>query len=188
MTRDQALKLLHEHMKNQNLRRHCYAVEAVMRALSKRLGGDEELWGIAGLIHDVDYEKTKDTAKKDHTKVALKWLEELDAHQDVKAAVAEHAWQFVEGAPEPKSTMAWALYTCDELTGLIAAVALVKPDKKLVSVTVESIEKKWNQKAFAAGVDREQIAMCEDKLNIPLREFIEIALKAMQDIHGELGL
>lgn len=188
MTRKQALDLLHEHMQNVNLRRHCYAVEAVMRALARRLGGDEELWGIAGLIHDVDYEKTKETAKKDHTKVAMEWLDELDAHQDVKAAVAEHAWNYVNGAPEPKSEMAWALYTCDELTGLIAAVALVKPEKKLSAVTVESIEKKWNQKAFAAGVDRDQIAQCEQRLGIPLREFIEIALTAMQDIHEDLGL
>ena len=188
MTREKALELLHKHMQNTNLRRHCYAVEAVMRALAKRLGGDEELWGIAGLIHDVDYEVTKDTAKKDHTKLALEWLEELEAHSDVKDAVAEHAWQYVEGAPEPKSPMAWALYTCDELTGLIAAVALVKPDKRLASVTVESIEKKWNQKAFAAGVDRDQIEKCEERLNIPLREFIEIALTSMQDIHEDLGL
>lgn len=188
MTREQALELLHKHMKNQNLRRHCYAVEAVMRSLARRLGGDEELWGIAGLIHDVDYEKTKDTAKTNHTKLALQWLEELDAHQDVKEAVAEHAWNYVEGAPKPKSQMAWALYTCDELTGLIAAVALVKPDKKLSSVTVESIEKKWNQKAFAAGVDRDQIAQCEERLNITLHEFIEIALTAMQGVHKDLGL
>lgn len=188
MTREKALKLLHKHMKNQNLRRHCYAVEAVMRALAKRFGEDEDLWGIAGLIHDVDYEKTKETAKKDHTKVALQWLEELDAHQDIKAAVAEHAWNYVEGAPEPQSKMAWALYTCDELTGLIAAVALVRPERKLSAVTVESIEKKWKQQSFAGGVDRSQIEMCEEKLGIPLREFIGIALTAMQAIHEDLGL
>ena len=188
MTREQALELLHQHMKNQNLIRHCLAVETVMRALARHFDEDEELWGMAGLIHDVDYEKTKTNAKKEHTILALKWLEELDAHSDVKNAVARHAWNYVDGAPEPKTKMDWALYTCDELTGFIVACALVKPDKKLASVTVDTVLKKWPQKAFAAGVEREQIEQCEDRLGIPLKEFIGIALTSMQAIHEDLGL
>lgn len=188
MTREQSLELLHSKMQNQNLRRHCYAVEVVMKALARRLNGDPETWGIAGLIHDVDYEQVKDTAKTDHTIVALKWLEELNAHIDVKAAVATHAWSFVDGAPKPESPMQWALYTCDELTGFIVAVALVKPEKKLSAVSVDSVLSKWRQKSFASGVHREQIEMCEQHLNIPLREFIDIALKAMQSISTDLGL
>lgn len=188
MTRDQALKLLHEHMQNPNLRRHCYAVEAVMRGLARRLGEDEDMWGIAGLLHDADYEETKDEAQTKHTKVIMEWLEDLDAHTDIKDAIAAHGWNYVDGAPEPKTPMQWALYTCDELTGLIVAVALVKEEKKLSAVTVESIMKKWNQKAFAGGVDRKQIEMCEEHLDIPLSEFIQIALTSMQSIAPDLGL
>ncbi|KKQ37478.1 MAG: HDIG domain protein, partial [Candidatus Woesebacteria bacterium GW2011_GWA1_37_7] len=92
------------------------------------------------------------------------------------------------GAPEPKTKMQWALYCCDELTGLIVAVALVKPDKKLSSVTVDSVMKKWNSTSFAAGVDRKQIKECEPRLGIPLEEFVGIALSAMQAIHEDLGL
>ena len=188
MKREVALELLHKHLKNVNLRRHSYAVEAAMRALADRLGGDRDLWGVAGLLHDADYEETKENAKKDHTKHIAKWLEELNAHVDIRDAIASHAWKFVDGAPEPKTKMQWALYTCDELTGLIVAVALVKPDKKLASVTVDSVLRKWRQKSFAAGVDRGQIEMCEEKLGIPLKDFIEIVLLAMQRIHDDLGL
>jgi putative nucleotidyltransferase with HDIG domain len=193
MTREQALELLHKHMKNQNLRRHCYAVEAVMRALYKRLNKDrskeeEEKWAIAGLLHDADYEKTKDDPENKHTKEVIKWLEELDAEVDIKDAVVSHAWGYVDGAPQPKSRMSWALYCCDELTGLIVAVALVKPDRKLASVTVDSVMKKWNSQSFAAGVNRKQIEECNSRLKIPLRDFIQIALTAMQRIHVDLGL
>lgn len=198
MTREQALKLLHDNMQNVNLRRHCYAVEAVMRALYKRLEGkdkssyakaSEENWGIAGLLHDADYEITKDNEPKiNHTKHILEWLKKAEAETDIYDAIAAHGWGYVEGAPEPQTKMQWALYTCDELTGLIVAVALVKPDKKLSSVTVDSIMKKWNSLSFAAGVNRSQIEECEPRLGIPLREFIEIALSSMQSIHEELGL
>jgi len=189
MTRKQALQLLHEHMQNANLRRHCYAVEAVMKALARYFKEDEDKWGIAGLLHDADYEMTKDNEpKKNHTKHVLKWMKELEAETDIYDAVAAHAWGFVEGAPEPATKIQWALYCCDELTGLIVAVALVKPDKRLASVSVDSIMKKWNQKAFAGGVKREQIAECEPRLGIPLHEFIQIALEAMQGISEDLGL
>lgn len=194
MTRDKALDLLHKNMKNVNLRRHCYAVEAVMRALYKRLEDgnqtekEEEKWGIAGLLHDADYELTKETARKDHTKHVLEWLKQLDAETDIYDAIAAHGFNYVDGAPEPKGNMSWALYCCDELTGLIVAVALVKPEKKLASVTVDSVMKKWRSPSFAAGVNRKQIEECKNRLDIPLREFVEIALKAMQSIHEDLGL
>ena len=194
MTRKKALDLLHENMKNINLRRHCYAVEEVMGALYERFeDGDKRQaeknkWMISGLLHDADYELTKETAGKEHTKHVLRWLKQLDAETDVRDAVASHAWNYVDGAPEPKGIMSWALYCCDELTGLIVAVALVKPDKKLASVTVDSVLRKWKSKSFAAGVNRKQIEECEDRLDIPLREFIEIAIKAMQSIHEDLGL
>lgn len=195
MTREQALKLLHENIKNQNLRRHCYAVEAVMRALHRRLeDGDksekeEEKWGITGLLHDADYELTKDdNPREKHTKLALEWLKKFEAASDITDAIAAHAWGYVDGAPEPKTKIECALYTCDELTGLIVAVALVKPEKTLASVTTESVLKKWNSPSFAAGVNRKQIEECQNRLNIPLPEFIQIAVTAMQGIHEDLGL
>lgn len=189
MKREEALKLLHDNMQNINLRRHCYAVEAAMRGLARHFNENEDLWGIAGLLHDADYEKTKENdPHKNHTIVALKWLKDLDAHSDIYDAIAAHAWGYVDGAPEPKTNMQWALYTCDELTGLIVAVALVKPEKKLSSVTVESVMNKWSNKGFAAGVDRSQIERCEDSLGIPLREFIQIVLTSMQTISDDLGL
>lgn len=159
-----------------------------MKGLARFFREDEEKWGLAGLIHDVDYELTKDNAQKEHTKKALEWLKELDAHVDIYNAVASHAWNYVDGAPKPKTKMAWSLYTCDELTGLIVAVALVKPDKRLSSVTQESVLKKWRQPSFASGVDRSQIEECETRLGIDLPEFIQIALTAMQNIHEDLGL
>jgi len=187
MNRKQALDLARAHTKNENLLRHMLAVEAAMRALADRLDGDPEAWGLAGLLHDADYEEVKETAKKDHTKVLLNWLEDYDVTPEVRSAIAAHAWQYVEGAPEPQTPMEWALYTCDELTGLIVAVALVKGGN-LSDVTVESVMKKWNQKSFAAGANRDQIVLCEEKLDIKLEDFVEIVLQAMQNIKNDLGL
>lgn len=193
MNRNQALELLHKNMANQNLRRHCYAVEAVMGGLYDRLNStkiekEKEKWMIAGLLHDADYEVTKETAKTEHTKKVLQWLREMDVHSDIRDAIASHAWGYLDGAPEPKTPMQWALYCCDELTGLIVATALVKPDKKLASVSVDSVLNKWGSLSFAAGVDRKQIENCNSRLGIPLPEFIQIALKAMQGIYFDLGL
>ncbi|OGM29641.1 hypothetical protein A2801_03420 [Candidatus Woesebacteria bacterium RIFCSPHIGHO2_01_FULL_41_10] len=187
LSRDEALVLLHKHMKNQNLRRHCYAVESVMRALATRFSEDENKWGVAGLLHDADYELTKNTPNK-HTRLATEWLEEIEAETDIRQAILAHGWGYVEGNQKPITKMEWSLYCCDELTGLIVAVALVKEDKKLASVTVDSILRKWKSKAFARGVNRGQIEQCEEHLDIPLPEFIEIALLAMQKIAPELGL
>ncbi|OGG00347.1 hypothetical protein A2Y99_01000, partial [Candidatus Gottesmanbacteria bacterium RBG_13_37_7] len=146
-TREKALDLLHRNMNNINLRKHCYAVEAVMRALAKHFSEDEETWVIAGLIHDADYELTKgDTAK--HVITVVSWLRDLGSDENIIKAVYAHGWKFVEGCPEPQNKMEWSLYCCDELTGLIVGVALVRPDKKLSSVTVESVLKKWNNPGF----------------------------------------
>lgn len=149
----------------------------------------EDKWGIAGLLHDADYEMTKEKdPKKTHTTHVLAWLKELDAEMDIYDAVAAHAWGYVDHAPQPTTKMQWSLYCCDELTGLIVAVTLVKPDKRLASVTVDSIMRKWSSKSFAAGVDRAQIEQCEPRLGIELRVFIQIALTAMQAISVDLGL
>jgi putative nucleotidyltransferase with HDIG domain len=171
-------------MQSVNLRKHCYAVEAVMRSLALYFKEDENLWSIAGLIHDIDYEMFPET----HPIEGIKILKEEKFPVEIIDAVAAHAWGYYEGLPKPKNKMEWSLYSCDELTGLIVACALVRPDKKLKSVDVASIQKKWGQKSFAAGVNRSQIENCEKELGIPLPEFIEISLKAMQGISKELGL
>lgn len=196
MTREDALDLLYKNTQSPNLRRHCLAVEATMRALAKYFADGEssadaeamaDRWGIAGLLHDADYEFTKDNPKE-HTRKILEWLREFDTGDDIKDAILAHGWGYVEGNPEPKTKMEWSLYACDELTGFIVAVALTRPTKQLADVTVESIQKKWKEKSFAKGVDRTQVGQCESRLNIPLPEFMEIALKAMQAIAPELGL
>lgn len=187
MTREQALKILHQNMKNENLRRHCYAVEAVMIALAKKLGGDKEKWSIVGLLHDGDYEKTKDTPKQ-HTLLMHQWLKDAgETDKEILNAILSH--NFVHtGKNKPATKIEWSLYCCDELTGLIVATALMMPDKELDTVRVKSVLKKMKDKAFAAAIDREQIKMCEEKLDIPLEEFVKIALEAMQGISQELGL
>lgn len=195
ISREAALKLLHENMESANLRRHCYAVEAVMRALARYFKQDEEKWGVVGLLHDGDYEKTKSTPEK-HTLLMAEWLKGAgEDDPEILSAILSHNYAHLveadigdSGAHEPKNKMEWSLYCCDELTGLIVAVALVKPDKTLAAVTVDSVIKKWKERSFAAGVKREQIEKCDEKLNIPLREFIGIALEAMQGISIELGL
>src|SRR3990172_2832686 len=184
MIREEALELLHSKMRSINLRRHCYSVETVMKALARHFGEDEEKWGIVGLLHDGDYEFTKEHPEK-HAKLMAQWVRDLgEKNEELLEGIESHGW-FHEGKL-PKTQMQWALYCCDELTGLIVAVALVRPDKELSSVTVDSVLNKWNQKAFAAGVKREQIEMCEEKLGIKLADFIGIALKAMQGIHEEV--
>ncbi len=186
MTREQAIKLLHEKMQNQNLRRHCYSVEAVMRALAKYFKEDEARWGLVGLLHDGDYEFTKEKPEE-HAKLMANWVRELgETDEELLTGIESHGWFHL--GKLPKTKMQWALYCCDELTGLIVAVTLVRPEPKLSTVTVESIQKKWKEKSFAAGVDRKQIEECESRLGIPIEEFIEIALVAMQSIAPELGL
>lgn len=184
MNKDKALDLLHEEIKNQNLRKHCYAVAAVMKSLASRFDEDENLWEISGLVHDIDYEKYPEK----HPLEGIKILEEENYPKEIIEATASHAWGYREGLPEPKNKMEWSLYSCDELTGLIVAVTLVRPERKISLVTVENILGKWNSKSFAAGVNRKQIENCDDKLGIPLNLFIKIALTSMQEIHDDLGL
>lgn len=184
INREKALEILNKNIQNQNLRRHCYAVAAVMKSLAQYFKEDENLWEITGIVHDLDYEKHPDK----HPLEAVKLLEEENFSEEIINAVRAHAWNYKEGIPEPQSKMEWSLYCCDELTGFIVACALVRPEKQLASVTVESILKKFPQKAFAAAVKREQIGMCEEKLGISLEEFVKITLSSMQSIAPELGL
>ena len=195
ITRQQALELLHSKMQNQNLRRHCYCVEAVMRALAEYFSLreqskskiDTDKWGILGLLHDGDYEVTKDDWSK-HTVLMINWLKEMGENDpELIRAFESHNFSNT-GFNPPETLMEWSLFCCDELTGFIVAVALVRPDKKLASVDVDSILKKFPAKEFAKAVKREDIQMCEEKLGIPLREFVQISLNAMKGIHEEIGL
>lgn len=187
INRNQALELLREKMQSVNLRRHCYAVEAVMAALAKHFGQDQEKWGIVGLLHDGDYEETK-AIPEQHTLKMVDWLRQMGEDDvEIIEAILSHNFSHT-GQNPPKNKLEWSLYCCDELTGLIVATTLVRPEKKLALVTVENVLGKWKEKSFAAGVKREQIQECEDRLGIPLTEFIQIALSAMQGINQELGL
>lgn len=187
ITRDKALEFLKENIINENIIKHMLATEAIMRVLAKKLEPDkEEEWAMAGLLHDGDY---KDDVPESEQGIRVsKILEEkgFSLPDAVKQAMAAHNWE--NNQVKPETRMDWALFICDSLTGLIVATTLVRPDKKLGSVELKSVKKKFKDKAFAKGTRREDIALCEEKLGIPLDEFIEISLKAMQEISNDLGL
>jgi len=185
INRQQTLDYVNKRTANKNLVKHMLAVEAQMRALAKHFGEDEELWGLAGLVHDADYEEMQ---AKHPSPEFFQALVNLGYDTKIVNAIKAHGWKFQEGLPEPQTKMEWSLYCSDELSGLIIACALVRPSKKLAEVTLESIKKKWPQKSFAAGVDRAQTELCEAKLGIKLDEFISICLKALQTISADLGL
>lgn len=186
ITKDKAIELLHSKMESVNLRKHCYAVAAVMMSLANHFGEDEEKWGVVGLLHDGDYEFTKEDPAN-HAKLMADWVRETgEDDKELLEGIESHGW-FHQGKL-PKTKMQWSLFCSDELTGLITAVTLVRPEKKISLVTVDNILSKWSQKSFASGVKREDVEHCEKELGIPLNEFIQIALSAMQGISEELGL
>lgn len=197
MKRDDALKILEELKNSPNMVKHELAVGFTMAALYDYFkeknqpppaggsGGPEmtkDDWEITGIMHDADYEITGKSLEL-HTEETTKKLKEIGADQQIIDAVRGHC----DKAPR-NSLMAKAVYACDELTGLIVACALVQPEKKLSSVTVESVRKKFKDHSFAKGANRDQIKTCEDQLSIPLEEFIVFTLKTMQDHASELGL
>jgi len=182
--REQAMQLLERHLKNGNLQKHSLATEYVMRAFAKRFNEDEDVWGIAGLLHDLDYEYTKSDIER-HGLETEKILTEAGVNNIIIKAIKAHNPILKE---ELTNNLAKTLFAVEELTGLITACALVQPDKKLASVTVDSIKKKFKQKSFAAGVDRELIKSSETLLGIKLEDVFLIALKAMQENSDKLGL
>jgi putative nucleotidyltransferase with HDIG domain len=184
--RQDAWDLVCEYTQNINLRRHMLAVEAGMRAYARRFGEDEELWGLVGLIHDFDYERYPDVATDGHPNTGAPILHQQGYEETVVRAVLSHATE-VTGV-ERQTRMEHALYAVDELTGLITAVALVRPSKDIRDVKVKSVKKKWKDKAFAAGVHREDIEAGAGALGVDLWEHVGVVLAAMQGIAGELGL
>ena len=181
LDREAALALLREYTKNENLVKHGLAVEAAMRAYARRFGEDEEKWGITGLLHDFDYEMFPE----EHPLRGAAILEEKGYPEDVIYAIKAHA---DHAGLERKSLLDKALFAVDELTGMIVAVALVRPSKKLAEVTVQSVLKKMKDKSFARGVNREDLRRGAEELGIPLEEHIGVVLEAMKAIAPQLGL
>jgi putative nucleotidyltransferase with HDIG domain len=184
MNRDNALKLVREKIQNQNLVKHCLAAEACMRGLGEHFGEDADLWGLTGLLHDIDYEETKNDAQK-HSILGAEILEKQGLEKEICEAVKTH--NEAHGII-PESKMAKAIFCVDPLTGLIVAATLVLPSKKIADLTLENIINRFHEKSFAKGANREIISQCQELLGLSLEEFIEIGLKAMQGIAGELGL
>ena len=189
-----ATNLLHEKMKNKNLRRHCYAVGKVLHAYHDfyeredrdvdSLSANE--WEIVGLLHDSDYEITKDDWSL-HTVMLLEWLKDYEVKDEMLNVFRSHNTK-ITNLRNPETLLEWTLECSDELTGFIVAVALVMPGKNLDEVTVERVLKRFKQKEFARAVDRSQIMQCVEKVNVPVDKFVEIALDAMKQNSDLLGL
>lgn len=194
ISKKEALRFLNEKIENKNIIKHMLATEALMGAVydvlkekgKTDLGGTKEEWLMAGLLHDGDY--TGEVPVEKQGLQVTEWLREAghEVPENVAQTMAAHNWRGCD--VEPKSLMDWSLFCGDSLTGLIVAAALVRPDKKLASLTTESVLKKFKSKAFASGTRREDIKLCKEKLGLLLKEFVEISLKSMQRINKELGL
>ncbi|MFH0881458.1 MAG: HD domain-containing protein [bacterium] len=182
ISRERALELVHEKLVNKNLRKHVYAVEAVMRALARLEGADEEVWGLTGLLHDLDYEETKDDFPH-HTYITREFLEaEGNVSEEMLNAIHAHA-----GFVPRSAAMEKAIYCGDPVTGFIVACALMHPEKKVASLDADFMLRRFKEKRFAAGADREQMKTCSE-LGLELVEFLLLARDAMASISSELGL
>ncbi|MBN2184126.1 MAG: HDIG domain-containing protein [Candidatus Krumholzibacteriota bacterium] len=181
ISRREAMVLVEKHLTKKNLVKHVLAVEAIMRRLAGIFGEDVELWGMAGLLHDLDYEDTFDFPEK-HGYLTLDIISKLDIPKEVGQAILAHAGQI-----ECKSLMDKAIYCSDPVTGLIVASALMHPSKSLAGTDAGFVGKRYTEKRFAAGADREAIAGCSE-LGLDLHEFFEISIGAMTDISDLLGL
>jgi len=183
MKRADAIKLLNEWIKNDKLLKHCIAVEAIMRAIAKELGDNEEKYALLGLLHDIDYEKTV-TDPKRHGIMAEEILKDK-VSDEILRAIKSHNYEHTGLVPKTKLEI--SLLVSDALSGLIIACALIMPNKKLAEVKIKTIKRKFKQKDFARGCSRERILFCE-KLGMEKEKFFEIALEALKGIASELGL
>ncbi len=181
--REQALAILHEHVKNENLRRHMYACEATMRAYAAKYDGDADEWGLVGLLHDFDWEIHPNL--EEHPMKGQTILESRGVPEVIRKAIMAHA---PRTGVKPATMMEKCIFAVDELTGFIVACALIKPSKKVSEVTIHDIKKKLKQKAFAAKVNREEISQGVAMLEISEDEHYQTVLQAMQGIHEQLGL
>ncbi|HRW81629.1 MAG TPA: HDIG domain-containing protein [Desulfomonilia bacterium] len=182
-TRDEALELLHSFNAGESLRNHAYAVEAVMRFMARKLGQDEEKWGLIGLVHDLDYEKFPEQ----HCTKTREILQEHGWPEEYVRAVVSHGWGLCSDV-QPLSDLEKTLYAVDELTGLVAASALVRPSKSVLDLTVSSVRKKWKSPAFAAGVDRSVITRGAEMLGVTVEQLIEDTIMGMREVADTIGL
>jgi putative nucleotidyltransferase with HDIG domain len=183
MDRTQALAIIREYVKNEGLVRHMLAVEAAMRFYARLAGEDEEVWAMTGLLHDFDWEIHPDMER--HPIAGAPILRERGVPEAIVRAILSHGID--TGVPR-ESKMEKTLYACDELTGLITAVALVRPSRSLADLTASSVKKKWKDKAFAAGTNREEMEQGARELGVELWEHVGNVIRAMQPIAAELGL
>ena len=183
MIRKEVIDSINENVENKNLVKHMLATEAILRALARRLGEDEEEWGLTGLLHDIDVELTGGDMSS-HSKLGADLAKELGASEAMVHAILCH--NEAHGVPRV-TKLDKALFCVDPLTGLITAAALVRPDKKLAGLEAKSVIKRFKEKSFAAGVNREQISLCSE-IGLELGKFIELGLTAMQEISSDLGL
>ena len=187
MNRDEAVKLVQEKIQNQNLIKHCLAAEVCMIELAEHpafVGASSEIWGLTGLLHDIDYEETKSDPQK-HSIIGAEILEKEGYDKEIVEAVKTH--NEAHGIT-PETKMAKAIYCVDPLTGLIVASTLVLPSKKIADLTAENVINRFGEKGFAKGANREIIANCQELLGLSLEEFVKICLEAMKKINNELGL
>lgn len=182
-TRQQAFELLREYNNDESLIRHGLAVEAVMRYIARSRNGDEETWGIIGLIHDLDYQRFP----SEHCTKTGEILKEREWPSEMIRAVMSHGYGMFTDI-KPESLMEKYLYAIDELTGLVAATALVRPSKSVLDMKAKSVKKKWKDKSFAAGVNREVIEKGAEMLQIDTAELIELTIAGMKEVASEIGL
>ena len=182
-TRKEALELLLKYNSNDALIKHALSVEAVMRYMARKKGEDEEKWGIVGLVHDIDYEQFP----QEHCKRSPLMLREAGWPEEYIRAVVSHGWGICS-EEEPLSAMEKTLYAVDELTGLVKAAALMRPSRSVLDMETPSVKKKWKDKKFAAGVNREVIEKGAGMLGVPLDELITDTIMGMRAAAGEIGL
>ena len=188
ITREQALALLHEYTASDALRKHMYAVEIGMRAMAARMGGDPELWGTVGLLHDFDYERFPNPERasdREHPTEGVRILAARGLPEDAQQAILGHAAYTGVARTTP---LARALFAVDELSGFLVACALVRPSRSLADLEVSSVKKKLKDKAFARGVSREDVHTGAAELGMPLDELIEFLLVALRPHERTLGL
>jgi putative nucleotidyltransferase with HDIG domain len=182
-TREEAFALLKEYNQSESLIKHALAVEGVMRYMARKRKGNEEKWGVVGLIHDLDYEKYPDQ----HCRKTEEILKSRNWPEEYIRAVVSHGWGICTDI-QPETEMEKVLYAIDELTGLVVTTALVRPSKSVMDLKAKSVKKKWKDKRFAAGVDRSIIEKGAQMLNVELNELINDTIMGMRDVAEEIGL
>jgi putative nucleotidyltransferase with HDIG domain len=182
-SREDAWELVKEYLPSDQMRRHSLAVEAVMRQMARNCGEDEEMWGVVGLAHDIDYERYPE----EHCSRAPEILQQAGWPEEYIRAVVSHGWGICSDV-EPVSALEKTLFTIDELTGLVAAAALVRPSKSILDLPVKSVTKKWKDKAFAAGADRSVIEKGAAMLGMELPDLIAHTIEGMRTEAEAIGL